>query len=408
MSGFKDINQFYEGVEREVYLDIENSAPVAKEVLEAMLPYFNRLAYGNPSVTHKYGWDAYEVVMSSSEAIARCIGASGVEEINYTPGETEANNLALLGTAFANKDRGRRIIVSEIESLSIFNLASILTKFGFDVVKIPVDKEGFIDLDWLGESVTKDTILVSINMVNHEIGTIEPIKEAIEIVRDKNPDVYVHSDASDALGRLWIDVKDIDVDLMTLSSNKILGPKGIGALYVKSNVKIDRILEGQLGTQRLWPGVENVPNIVGFSKAVELAYNDFEDNVSHMRKLRDYLIDNILESIDGTMLNGPRGDNRVVDNVNISFLHCEGEALTIELSLYGVYVSSGSACTRRMLIPSHVMLAIGREYEAAHGSILMKVTRYHTLDDMDYVLNVFPKAVERLRRISPIKGGENV
>ncbi|MEM2111876.1 MAG: aminotransferase class V-fold PLP-dependent enzyme, partial [Candidatus Bathyarchaeia archaeon] len=236
--------------------------------------------------------------------------------------------------------------------------------------------------------------------VNHEIGTVQPIKKAVSIVKSKNPEAIFHTDASDAYGKIPFNVEDLDVDLATVSSYKILGPRGIGALYVKEGVNVERILEGQIGTQRLWPGIENTPLIVGFAKASELTFQDFEAHVSHMRRLRDKLIDGICEMISDVKLNGPRGEKRAPDNVNISFLRCEGEALTIELSLNGVYVSSGSACTRRILQPSHVLVAIGRKYEEAHGSILMKVTRLHMDEDIDYVLEVIPKAVERLRGIT--------
>jgi cysteine desulfurase len=214
-------------------------------------------------------------------------------------------------------------------------------------------------------------------VVNHEIGTIQPIREIAEIVRDKNPNAIIHTDASDAYGKIPFKVRESGVDMATISSYKILGPRGVGALYVREGVNIERILEGQIGTQKLWPGVENTPLIVGFAKASELMFEKFEENVQHMRRLRDKLIEGITATIPEVRLNGPRGEKRAPDNVNISFLRCEGEALTIELSLNGVYVSSGSACTRRLLQPSHVLVAIGRRFEEAHGSILMKVTRVH-------------------------------
>ncbi|MEM2897017.1 MAG: cysteine desulfurase family protein, partial [Candidatus Bathyarchaeia archaeon] len=314
--------------------------------------------------------------------------------------ETEANNLALLGYALANKGISKRIIISEIEPLSILHASELLSKNGFKVIKVPVNNEGLIDLDELSKVVDKETILVSIMLVNHEIGTIEPIKEAVEIVKDNNPNTIFHTDASDAYGKIPVDVKKIGVDLMSLSSHKILGPRGAGALYVKEGTKIERIIEGQIGTQQLWPDLENVPSLVGFAKASELAFNNFSENVNHMKELRDTLIEGILNGVDSTLLNGPLGEKRAPDNVNISYLHVEGEALTIELSLSGIYVSSGSACTRRLLQPSHVLLALGRKFEEAHGSILMKVTRYHTKDDIDYVLKVLPKAVKRLRGIT--------
>jgi len=395
----------HERVEREVYLDSENSSVVPAEVVEAMVPYFSEKAYGNPTVTHKLGWMAYETIQKASERVAGYAGASSIEEVNFTPSETEANNLALIGTALANRKKGNRIVISEIEPLSIIFSSNILEKYGFEVQKIPVDKEGFVRLENLPSAVDEKTILVSIMLINHEIGTVEPIKEAVEIVKEKNPEALFHTDASDAYGRIPVNIENLGVDLMTLSSYKILGPRGVGVLCVREGVNVERLLEGQIGTQKLWPGVENVPLIVGFVKASELAFKSFDQNVFRMRKRRDRLMSGILERISETVLNGPRGDKRAPDNVNISFLHCEGEALTIELSLKGVYVSSGSACTRLILQPSHVLTAIGREFEEAHGSVLMKVTRYHTEDDVEYVLKAFPQAVKRLRAISPIKGG---
>jgi len=399
IENIKELLKAHEGLKHEVYLDIENSSTVPKEVVDAMLPYFNQHAYGNPTLTHKPGWEAFETIMQSSQKIATFLGCKTLEEVNFTPGETEANNLALMGTAFSMKDKGKKIVISEIEPLSVLHVVDLLNKYGFTTVKIPVDGEGFINLEKLREAVDKQTILVSVSTVNHEIGTIEPVKEALAIVKDKNSETIFHTDASDAYGKIPFDTRDLNVDLATISSYKILGPRGIGALYVKEGVTIKRILEGQIGTQKLWPGVENTPLIVGFAKASELAFHNFEENVNHMRRLRDKLIDGIIGKISDVKLNGPEDNKRAPDNVNISFLRCEGEALTIELSLNGVYVSSGSACTRRLLQPSHVLVALGRKFVEAHGSILMKVTRRHTEEDIDYVLEVIPKAVERIRGI---------
>ncbi len=399
----KDLIKAHEGIEREVYLDLENSSPIPMEIVKAIIPYFSQTAYGNPTVTNKPGWMAYEMVLEASEQVANYIGATSTEEINFAPGETESNNLALIGTALANKNKGKKIVISQIEPLSIDFSSKILEKYGFKVDKVPVDEKGFVNLEKLSDLVNNKTVLVSIMLVNHEIGTIEPIKEAVETVKEKNPGILFHTDASDAYGKIPINVKELGVDLMTLSSYKILGPRGIGALYAREGVKIDRLLEGQIGTQKLWPGVENTPLIMGFLKASELAFEKFDENVSKMKRLRDRLINGILQEISETLLNGPKGNKRAPDNVNISFLHCEGESLTIELSLKGVYVSSGSACTRRILQPSHVLTATGKKFEEAHGSILMKVTRYHTKEDIEYVLKVFPDAVKRLRTISPTK-----
>ena len=402
----KQLLKAHEGIKHEVYLDIENSSIVPKEIIETMLPYYDQRAYGNPTLTHKPGWEAFETIMESAQKISTFLGCKTLEEVNFTPGETEANNLALMGTGFLMKDKGKKIVISEIEPISVLHVTEMLQKHGFTTTKIPVNNEGFIDLEKLKEAVNKETILASLSAVNHEIGTIQPIKEALEIVKDKNAETIFHTDASDAYGKIEFNVKDLGVDLATISSYKILGPRGIGALYIREGVNVERILEGQIGTQKLWPGVENTPLIVGFARASELAFRNFEDNVNHMRRLRDKLLDGIFGRILDVRLNGPKGDKRAPDNVNISFLRCEGEALTIELSLNGVYVSSGSACTRRLLQPSHVLVAIGRKFDEAHGSILMKVTRYHTEEDIDYVLSVIPKAVERIRGITGSTGVE--
>jgi cysteine desulfurase len=396
----RELLKAHEGLRREVYLDIENSSMVPPDVLEAMLPYFNQRAYGNPTLTHKPGWEAFEAIMESAKKIAGFLGCKNLEEVNFTPGETEANNLALLGTAFQQRGKGKKIVISEIEPLSVMHVAEMLTKYGFLVVKVPVNSEGFINLERLKEAVDRETVLASFSAVNHEIGTIQPIKEMVEIIKDKNPNALVHTDASDAYGKIPFKVQETGVDMATISSYKILGPRGVGALYVKEGINVERILEGQIGTQKLWPGVENTPLIVGLARASELAFQNFDENINHMRRLRDKLIEGIMDRIPDVRLNGPKGDKRAPDNVNISFLRCEGEALTIELSLNGVYVSSGSACTRRLLQPSHVLIAIGRKFEEAHGSILMKVTRLHKEEDIEYVLEVMPKAVERLRGIT--------
>jgi cysteine desulfurase len=395
----KELLKAHEGITHEVYLDSENSSMVPNEVVDAMLPYYNQRAYGNPTLTHKPGWEAFETIMESSQKISKFLGSKILEEINFTPGETEANNLALMGSAFANKNKGKKIVISAIEPINVLHVTELLQKFGFTTTKIPVDREGFLNLEKLKEAVDKETILVSIALINNEVGTIQPVKEALEIVKDKNSEAIFHTDASDAYGRIPLNVQDLKVDLATVSSYKILGPRGIGALYAKEGVNVDKILEGQIGTQKLWPGVENTPLIVGFTKASELAFQDFEANVNRMRNLRDKLVDGIFEKLSDVKLNGPKGDRRAPDNANISFLRCEGEALTIELSLKGIYVSSGSACSRRLLQPSHVLVAIGRKFSEAHGSILMKTTRYHTEEDITYVLEVIPSAVGRIRGI---------
>jgi cysteine desulfurase len=395
----KELIKAHEGIKHEVYLDNENSTIVPNEIIEEMLPYYNKQAYGNPTLTHKPGWEAFETIMDSAQKIAEFIGAKILEEITFTPGATEANNLALIGSVFSKKDKGKKIIISETEPINVLHVSDMLKKFGFSTIKIPVDDEGFINLEKLKEAVDKETVLVSIAAVNNEIGTIQPVKEAVKTVKDRNPDAIFHTEASDAYGRVRLDVRDLNVDMATINSYKILGPRGIGALYTKEELKIEKIIEGQIGTQKLWPGIENTPLIVGFTKASELAFKDFETNIYHIMRLRDRLMEGIFENLSDVKLNGPKNDKRAPDNLNISILRCEGEALTIELSLRGVYVSSGSACSRRLLQPSHVLVAIGRKYSEAHGSILMKTTRLHTNEDINYVLEELPIAVNRIRGI---------
>lgn len=386
---------------REVYLDHENSGWVPPEVVDAMLPYFNKKGYGHPSITNLPGWEAYEVIESTIENINKTIKARDGELV-ITHSGTEANNLAIIGSALARGKERNKIIVSSIEHVSVIFPARFLEENGYRVVMIPVDKEGFVDPDMLSMLIDHETLMVSIQMVNHEIGTIQNMKALVETVKDKNDRIIFHTDAVDAYGRIKIDVEELGVDLLTLSSHKIHGPKGVGVLYVREGLKLIPVMYGALSTQKMWPGVENVPAIAGFNKAIELAFTNFEDNVKKMRMLRDMLIEGILVRVPGVLLNGPRGEERAPDNVNVSFLHVEGESITVELSLRGVYVSSGSACTSRVLEPSHVHLAIGRKYEEAHGSILFKTSRYHTVEDIEYVLSQIPPAIERLRAISPL------
>jgi len=385
---------------REIYFDLENSGWVPPEVVKVMLPYFNEMGYGHPSITNKRGWEALEALLKAQEFIARSIGAKA-SELVFTHSGTESNNLAILGAALANKGR-KKVVISAIEHFSVMLPANELNKYGFKVVQVPVDEEGIVDIDLLGTIVDKDTALVSIQLVNHEIGTIQPLREIVEVIRERSESAIVHTDAVDAYTKLPVDVKRLDVDLLTLSSHKILGPKGAGALYVREGIKIERIIHGALSTQQYWPGVENVPAIVGFYEAARLALDGMSDYVSYVRGLRDRLMNGMI-GVKDVLINGPRGDKRVADNVNVSFLYVEGEALTVELSLRGIYVSSGSACTSRVLEPSHVLLAIGRKHEEAHGSILFKLSRYHTEKDIDYVLEQLPEAVERLRILSPLK-----
>ncbi|MEM4062133.1 MAG: cysteine desulfurase family protein [Desulfurococcaceae archaeon] len=389
---------------REVYYDLENSGWVPPEVVEAMIPYYNTVGYGHPSITHRVGWEALEVVYEAKELVAKTIGARSPEEIVFTHSGTESNNLAVMGYLLKNRGRKGKVLVSAVEHLSVIFPAEYAAQLlGYEVVRVPVDEEGFVDPEVFKLYVDRNTVLVSVQMVNHEIGTVQNIRELVDIARSVNPSVVFHTDAADAYSWVGIDVDKLGVDMLTISSHKVHGPRGVGVLYVRSGVELESPIRGQLSVEKLWPGVENVPAIAGFKKAVELAFSDFEARVVRVRELRDKLMKGILDSVSHVLINGPVGSKRVANNLNVSFLYVEGEALTVELSLSGVYVSSGSACSSRVLEPSHVLIAIGRKHEEAHGSILFKLTRYHTPDDVEYTLSVLPRAVERLRTISSVK-----
>lgn len=398
----KGLIELHGEVEREVYLDSENSGLIFPEALEELMKAYSESGYANPSITHKAGWKSYEVLYRASEEFSRILNASPVE-LAYTHGATEANNLAILGSAKANKTGRRKIITSSIEHLSVIFPAERLQEQGYRVTKIPVDGEGFVIRDQLEKETDDHTFLVSIGAVNHEIGVVQDLKELVEVVKDRDPSILFHTDMADALGRMRINLKELNVDLASFSSHKVYGPKGAGLLYVREGVNLEPVIHGQLSSQRLWPGVENIPAIAGFVKAAEAM-----DKLDKIRlvKLRDRLIDGITSQVEDIVLNGPRGSGRAPDNVNISFLYVEGEALIVELSMRGIYASSGSACTSRILQPSHVLLAIGRRYEEAHGSLLMKVTPFHDEEDIDYVLRHIPQGVARLRSLSPIKRKE--
>ncbi|MBS7645261.1 cysteine desulfurase [Candidatus Bathyarchaeota archaeon] len=399
MRSVRGLIDLHRETEREVYLDSENSGLVFPEALEELLRAYRTAGYGNPSITHKVGWESYEAVYQASEGLSRILNASPVE-LAYTHGATEANNLAILGSAKANKTSRRKIITSSIEHLSVIFPAERLQERGYRIVKIPVDQDGFVDRDQLEMEADDNTFLVSIGAVNHEIGVIQDLRELAETVKDRDPFILFHTDMADALGRIRINLKELNVDLASFSSHKVYGPKGAGLLYVKEGVNLEPVIHGQLSSQRLWPGVENIPSIVGFAKAAEAMENL---DKTKLIKLRDKLIEGITSRVEDVILNGPRGSGRAPDNVNISFLYVEGEALVVELSMRGIYASSGSACTSRILQPSHVLLAIGRRYEEAHGSLLMKVTPFHDEEDVDYVLRHVPEGVARLRSLSPIR-----
>lgn len=382
----------------EVYLDWENGSIVAPEVFEAMKDIFLHRAYGNPAITHRIGWETYELFVQSKDTIAKPLNVKG-EELALTHTNAEANNLAIKGLAKKHRKR-KKIIVSAVEHLSIIHPANSLKEAGMEIEHIPVSQDGTVDLDFLSDKIDENTLLVSIQAANHEIGTIQPLKEAIEIVKDKDEEIFFHTDLTAAFGRIPIDLQKLNVDMATISSRHILGPKGIAALYLKDKVKVSPLYEGQLNVETLVPDVENMPLLVGFAKAVEEQFKHFEEIREHTTKLRDRLLYELQTKIPRTEINGAVGTRRVPDNANLSFLGCEGEALTVECSMNGIYVSSGSACTSRVLMPSHILTAIGRRPEEAHGSLLMKVNRLITEKQIDYVIETMPKVVERIRSIT--------
>ncbi|MFX0096510.1 MAG: cysteine desulfurase family protein [Candidatus Hodarchaeota archaeon] len=383
-----------------VYMDNERSTMVAKEVIDAMISYFDE-HYGHPASIHGLGEQAHDAIEESAETIAQSINAK-YNEIVFTSGGTEANDLAIRGIAYANKNNGKHIITSRIEHPSIMRITEQLSKQGFEIDYLDVDEKGFIDMEQLKQLIRDKTILVSIMHANHEIGTIQPIKEIGEVLKDQNHKIHFHVDGQASYTRLPIDVQELNLDALTLSAHKIHGPKGIGAIYSREKMKIDPILLGYVSLSRLRPGTENVPGIVGFAKAAEIAFKNVSEYVNHMKDLRDELIERIENAIPEILLHGPRGDKRSPNNVNFSFKYIEGEAIMMYLNMNGVYVSTGSACASRKLEPSHVLTAIGIPPEVAHGSILFALSRYNTKDEVDYVLEVLPKVINQLRSMSPL------
>ncbi len=385
-----------------IYLDHAATTPIAPEVFAAMEPYLKEY-YGNPSSIYTLGQQAAQAISEAREKVANAIGAKE-EEIIFTGGGSESDNTALKGAAFALKDKGRHIITSKIEHPAILSTCQQLEKyFGFDITYLDVDNEGFVDPDDVKKALRDDTILVTIMMANNEIGTIEPIKEIARIVKER--DVYFHTDAVQAVGQIPIDVNELGVDMLSMSSHKINGPKGVGALYVRKGVKILPLIAGGAQERNRRAGTENVAGIVGFGKAIELAAENLEENAAYLRNLRDRLINGIENNIDDVILNGPRGEHRLPNNVNFSFRYIEGESILLNLDMLGIAASSGSACSSGSLDPSHVLLAIGHSHETAHGSIRFSLGKGNNEKEIDYVLEVVPGIIKKIREMSPLYEG---
>ena len=377
-----------------VYLDNGATTQVGKGVVKAMEPYFLKV-YGNASSLHTFGQEAKKALEESRKIIAKKINAEP-EEIIFTSGGTESDNLALKGIAFANKDKGKHIITTKIEHHAVERTCKFLESDGFKVTYLDVDKEGFINLEQLKDSITKDTILVSIIHANNEIGTIQDIESIGKLCKEKN--IYFHTDTVQSLTKVPIDVKNQNITLASFSAHKIHGPKGIGALYIKKGTKIKKILDGGAQENNIRAGTENLPSIIGFAKAVEISK---EDDLKRMEKLRDYFIERTLKEIPETKLNGPKKE-RLCNNINITFKYIEGEALLIKLDDKGIAVSTGSACSSRELKPSHVLTAIGLHPAMAHGSIRFTLSKFTTKEELDYTIKNVKEVVAELRSISPL------
>lgn len=383
---------------RRVYLDHSATTPVRPEVLEAMLPFLKEEAFGNPSTIYSYGREAKKALDEAREKVAGLIGARP-EEIVFTSGGTEADNLALIGTAAANEKKGRHIITSSIEHHAVLHTAQYLMRQGFKVTFLPVTPEGLVRVEDVEEAITDETILISVMHVNNEVGTIQPIKEIGHLARERG--IVFHTDAVQSVGKIPVNVDELNVDLLSASAHKIYGPKGVGCLYIRKGTKITPILHGGGQERKRRAGTENMPGIVGFGRAAELARQEFPQEMPRLKALRDRLIKGILERIEDVQVNGDL-EKRVATNANFSFRYVEGESLLLSLDMKGICASSGSACTSGSLDPSHVLLAMGIPHEVAHGSVRMTLGRGNTEADIDYVLEVMPEIVARLRAMSPL------
>jgi cysteine desulfurase len=381
-----------------VYFDYQAACPVDPRVIEAMAPYYGT-AFGNPSSTHSLGQEAKTAIEEARTKVASLIRAKKKEEIVFTSGATESNNLALIGASQRNREKGDTIVTSTIEHISIMNICKYLSKLGFKVVHVPVDRYGMVDPANVEKSLSDKTILVSIMYANGEIGTIEPIAEIGEIARARG--AIFHVDAVAAAGRIPIDVVRDNIDLLSLSSNDLYGPKGVGALYVREGTRIAPIIMGGGQERGLRSGSENVPAIVGMGRAAELALQMMTEESARLTQLRDKLHKGIVKEIPHSYLNG-HPITRLPNNLNMRFSYIEGESLVLGLDMEGIAVSSGSACSSKTLEPSHVLRAIGLTHEEAHGSLLFSLGRWNEDSDIDRVLSVLPSIVKRLRRMSPL------
>lgn len=384
-------------MKKTIYLDNAATTKTRPEVVEAMFPYFTEF-YGNPSSIYSFSDEPKKAVAAGRKAIAKSIGAK-TNELYFTGGGSESDNWALKATAEAYKSKGNHIITSKIEHHAILHTCEWLENHGFEVSYIDVDENGVLKLDELKKAIRPTTILISVMFANNEIGTIQPIKEIGEIAKEHG--ILFHTDAVQAYGHVPINVDDLHIDMMSASGHKINGPKGIGFLYIRTGVKIRSFIHGGAQERKRRAGTENVPGIVGFGKAAEIAAANMEERIKYESELRDYLMDRVIAEIPYARINGSR-ENRLPNNANFSFQFIEGESMLIMLDDKGICGSSGSACTSGSLDPSHVLLAIGLPHEIAHGSLRLTLSEETTKEDIDYTVDSLKAIVARLRSMSPL------
>lgn len=383
---------------KRIYMDYSAGKPVDQQVIDAMLPFFTS-SFGNPSSVHELGQEAKQALQNSRETVSKLINSETPEAIVFTSGATESNNLAIRGIAGRNKSRGNKILTSSVEHMSVVNPCKLMIKNGFQVVFLPVDKFGILDLEKLESELDDQTTLVSIVYANPEIGTIEPIKEISKIVHSKK--AFLHVDATAASGQIPIDVQNENIDLLTISSNDMYGPKGVGALYIKPGTTIEPVNQGGGQERGLRSGTENIPGIVGFAKAAEIAKKEMPQESQRLTLLRNNLIKGLIEPIPYSYING-HPTQRLPNNVSVRYSFIEGESILLSLDIMGVYASSGSACAAKTLQPSHVLLALGLQPEDAHGSLMATLGKENTQEDVDKVKSLMPDIVKRLRDMSPL------
>ena len=382
---------------RKVYLDYSATTPVKKEVLETMFPYFSE-EFGNPSSLYEIGAEVKKALGKARKQVAELINADE-KEIFFTSGGTESDNWAILGVADTKKAKGKHIITTKVEHHAVLHTCEFLEKHGYEITYLDIDSNGFVRPEDLEKAIREDTILVSVMLVNNEIGTIQPVKELVKVAKAHG--VLFHTDAVQALGNCPIDVKDLGVDMLSASAHKIYGPKGVGALYIKKGLNIGSSQHGGAQENKKRAGTENTPGIVGFGKAAEIAKKNLKEHIDRTTKLRNYLIDRVLTEIEDTFLNGDR-EKRHPGNANLTFEYIEGEAMLLMLDMQGVSVSTGSACSSASLTPSHVLSALGIPVEKIHGTLRMTVGDFTTKEDIDYTVDILKTVVKRLREVSSV------